>query len=204
MAACVAGHRADILMRKTALCIASLKEKKTVTPEDVDEAAELVLFHRTRVISPPSQPEHEEKEKTGGVPPEGEKEQQKEKSEGEDAKSGQTGDGEAAGEAEGVQEPEGGVSNRPGHETVLPVGDVFTVKRIQIDNDRKLRKGSGRRTRARTSSKGGRYGGKPLAEAMEAAEEIGDDPRVKSVVVDVEGPGLISFGFARRLSAKIQ
>jgi len=43
-------------------------------------------------------------------------------------------------------------------------------------------------------------GGNPLAEAMAAAEEIKDDGRIRSVVVDVEKSGLITFGLARKLS----
>ena len=153
MDACVAGHRADILMRKAALSIASLEERETVIKEDVDEAADLVLFHRARMSPPPSPHKHEEEEKTR----EGEKEQGKERLEGRDQKTGKTEDVEETGEAEGRQESEGGVSKRPRHETVFPVGDTFRVKKIQIHRDRKLRKGSGRRSRTRTSSKAGRY-----------------------------------------------
>jgi Mg-chelatase subunit ChlD len=47
------------------------------------------------------------------------------------------------------------------------------------------------------------YGGKPLSEAMEVAEEIEDDPRVNKVVIDVEKSELISFGLAHQLSARI-
>ena len=42
-------------------------------------------------------------------------------------------------------------------ESVFPVGDTFKVRRIQMERDRILRKGSGRRSRTRTSSKAGRY-----------------------------------------------
>ncbi|MDI6603960.1 MAG: ATP-binding protein [Thermoanaerobacteraceae bacterium] len=44
----VDGHRADIIMMKTALTIAAYKGKDNVTEEDVKEAAELVLPHRMR------------------------------------------------------------------------------------------------------------------------------------------------------------
>jgi len=47
------------------------------------------------------------------------------------------------------------------------------------------------------------YGGKPLSEAMEVAEEIKNDTRVNTVVVDVEISGLISFGLAHQLSLQI-
>ncbi len=49
------------------------------------------------------------------------------------------------------------MSGIPILENVFPVGDTFKVRRIQIERDRILRKGSGRRSRTRTSSKAGRY-----------------------------------------------
>lgn len=157
MEACVAGHRADILMRKAALCIASLEERETVIKEDVDEAADLVLFHRARTIPPPSPHKHEEKEKSHEESPENEKDQEKKRPKHGDSETDETRDEEKKKGGEDQRETEGSVSNKPVLETVLPMGDPFTVKKIQIDRDRKLRKGSGRRSRTRTSSKAGRY-----------------------------------------------
>ena len=47
------------------------------------------------------------------------------------------------------------------------------------------------------------YGGKPFVEAMEVAEDLKNDDRVNIAVVDVEKPGLISFGLARQLCAQM-
>ena len=47
------------------------------------------------------------------------------------------------------------------------------------------------------------YGGKPVSEAMEVAEEIKNDTRINTAVVDVEKPGLISFGLAHQLSVQM-
>ena len=44
----VDGHRADIVMMKTAKTLAAYYQRKEVTEEDVKEAAELVLLHRMR------------------------------------------------------------------------------------------------------------------------------------------------------------
>jgi len=41
-------HRADIVMEKTAIALAALNERKTVTEEDIKEAAILALLHRMR------------------------------------------------------------------------------------------------------------------------------------------------------------
>jgi len=51
--ALVAGHRADIIMRKTALSIACYEGREEVTEKDVNEAADLVLLHRIRVSPHP-------------------------------------------------------------------------------------------------------------------------------------------------------
>ena len=47
------------------------------------------------------------------------------------------------------------------------------------------------------------YGGKPLSDAMELSEEIKNDPRVKTAIIDVEKSGLISFGLAHQLSVRM-
>jgi len=46
-------------------------------------------------------------------------------------------------------------------------------------------------------------GGKPLAEARLAAQAIAEDPRIRSLVVDVEKAGLIRFGLAQGLAADL-
>ncbi|HDZ91721.1 MAG TPA: putative cobaltochelatase [Deltaproteobacteria bacterium] len=155
--ACVAGHRADILMRKAALTIASLEGREEVIKEDIDEAADLVLFHRKRMIPQSSRHKHEEEEKSHEESPEDEKDQEKERPERGDTKTGDTRDEEEKRGGGNQRQTEGRVSNRPILETVLPMGDPFGVKRIQVHRDRKQRKASGRRSRTRTSSKAGRY-----------------------------------------------
>jgi magnesium chelatase subunit I len=44
----VDGHRADIIMLKTAKTIAAFEGRKEVVKKDIEEAAELVLPHRIR------------------------------------------------------------------------------------------------------------------------------------------------------------
>lgn len=46
-------------------------------------------------------------------------------------------------------------------------------------------------------------GGKPVAEALQLAERIHQDPRLHSVVIDVEKQGLITFGLAGDLAAHL-
>ena len=46
-------------------------------------------------------------------------------------------------------------------------------------------------------------GGKPVAEAMELAAFIGQDERIRSLVIDVEKPGVITFGLAREVCERM-
>lgn len=153
----VAGHRADIVIRKTALAIACYEGRDSVTEEDINEAADLVLFHRTRIPSPPPQHKHEEKERPAEESPEDEKEKenQEKKPETQDLQEGEA--REEAGEENDKGESGDNLSHIPMLENVFPVGDAFKVRRLQIERDRILRKGSGKRSRTRTSSKAGRY-----------------------------------------------
>jgi len=155
----VAGHRADIIMRKVAVTIACSEGRQEVTVDDVSEAADLVLFHRTRQFSPPPQQREEEKEEHQEEPPDGEREPEKEEEKPENRKRQQIEgrEDEKEGEEKEKEESEKSMTGTPMLETVFPIGDSFKVKRIQTETDRILRKGSGRRSRTRTSSKAGRY-----------------------------------------------
>jgi magnesium chelatase subunit D len=153
--ALVAGHRADIIMRKTALSIACYEGREEVTEKDVNEAADLVLLHRIRVSPPPSQHKHEEKERSRQESPSDDKEQEKKKSENQNQQRGEVREKEV--EERNKDESEKRMSTIPILENVFPVGDPFKVRRIPMERDRTLRKGSGRRSRTRTSSKAGRY-----------------------------------------------
>ncbi|MBU4344862.1 MAG: VWA domain-containing protein, partial [Proteobacteria bacterium] len=154
----VAGHRADIIIRKTALTIACYEGRDAVTEEDVNEAADLVLLHRMRMPPPPPQHQPEENEEHPPPPPvdEEEPEKEEEKPETQNQQKSEVRDGEE-GEEKDKEESEKSMSGIPMLESVFPVGDAFKVRRIQTERDRIPRKGSGRRSRTRTSSKAGRY-----------------------------------------------
>ena len=46
-------------------------------------------------------------------------------------------------------------------------------------------------------------GGKPLEEAMVMADAIAEDGRIRTIVVDVERPGIMAFGLARDLAERM-
>ncbi|WP_457572224.1 putative cobaltochelatase [Desulfovulcanus sp.] len=153
----VAGHRADITLRKTARALAALHERDNVLEDDVLKAAELTLLHRKRVKSsppPPSQHQHEHQHNH-----EQESSEDSTKNHNHEHKRGrnhrQPGKSEEL-SSENVSQNEQGLSGT-GLETVFAVGAPFRVKPFSMKRDRCLRKGSGRRTRTRTSHKMGRY-----------------------------------------------
>ncbi|MDI6789082.1 MAG: putative cobaltochelatase [Thermodesulfobacteriota bacterium] len=155
----VAGQRADIIMRKTAIAIASLDGRKEVTEDDIKKAAGFVLLHRMRM---PPQPRHEEKERE--EPDESSADEDQARAESRDNKSESQKEGRrdkeqegrtSRGQGEGEQEDQG--SGRSSLETIFPTGTPFRVKPIQAKKDRVVRKGSGRRSRTETSTKAGRY-----------------------------------------------
>ena len=176
--ACVAGHRADLTLRRTARALAALAQREDVRQSNLDEAAELVLLHRRRMPPPPAPPEQEQQEEQK---PEEQKQEehehehqnqpeQEQQPEPQDGQQPQQQQAEArASEDEGeleesppdAGEPDQGDSERKGSplalETIFPVGAAFRVKPIVYKKDRVVRTGSGRRTRSRTSQKSGRY-----------------------------------------------
>ncbi|MDD5153885.1 MAG: putative cobaltochelatase [Desulfovibrionales bacterium] len=155
----VAGQRADIIMRKTAIAVAALDGRKEVTEDDIKRAAGFVLLHRMRM---PPQPRHEEKEREEPDESSADKDQTRAESRDNKAESQKEGRGDkeqegrsSRGQGEGEQEDQG--AGRSSLETVFPTGTPFRVKPIQAEKDRVVRKGSGRRSRTETSTKAGRY-----------------------------------------------
>ena len=157
--ALVAGHRADIVMRRTALAVASVEGRNTVIKNDVEEAAELVLCHRSRMSSPPPQGEKDPSEQQENSEAK-EKEQQERESESQEkekntGKKRKENKDEKGDQQNGEDQRKG--SAIPGLDKVFSVGKPFRVKEVHAERDRRLRKGSGRRSRTRTASKAGRY-----------------------------------------------
>ncbi len=166
-----AGHRADIVLTRTARTLAALAGREDVRQSDLDEAAELVLIHRRRT-SPPPPDEHPEPR--NDERPDDDQKKQHEKPPEKTAKDPDDGRGESgpadarAGDDEGDLEDappqdagdadgEAQTGASPSLETIFPVGAAFRVKPIVYRKDRLVRTGSGRRTRSRTSLKSGRY-----------------------------------------------
>ncbi len=154
-----AGHRADIIMRKTAISIASYEGRGEVSEGDIREAADLVLFHRARTPPEHRQRNHDNKDGSQEETHDdgSEREKEDEKPEAQNQQETDVREAECEAEEKAREKSKKDMPGPPMLEAVFPVGNPFQVKRIPMERDRILRKGSGRRSRTRTSSKAGRY-----------------------------------------------
>ncbi|HZS16106.1 MAG TPA: magnesium chelatase subunit D family protein [Candidatus Dormibacteraeota bacterium] len=175
------GHRADIVVTRTARTLAALREAEhlvvegpgevertrpvdalQVTPPDVVRAAELALVHRRR--------EKQQQDQAGDAgiadrardrlremeqPSEG-AEAESEPQEGTPSEGGGGGGG---GEGVGMQSPENAEPQEgpPAAPQQHFEGTLFPVRRIQLPRDRKTRRTPGKRSLTRSGDKRGRY-----------------------------------------------
>ena len=175
------GHRADIVVTRTARTLAAMREAEhlvregpgeqerlhpiealQVTPQDVIRAAELALAHRRR--------DKPQQDQGGGEgiadrardrlremeqPSEG-AETESEPQEGQPSEGGGGGGG---GEGVGHQSPENAQPQEgpPGTPQMQFEGQLFPVRRIQLPRDRKTRRTPGKRSLTRSGDKRGRY-----------------------------------------------
>ena len=161
----VAGHRADLVMERAACAHAAWHGRQNPGMEDVLAVAEMVLCHRRReeLPPPPSPPpppppppdDHEEPRKTSqerDTPPQEPEQEPRQEEKPPQSHGGETGDGNDS--REGEPPDHAGGQGRDQH---FDVGETFAVKKLVPPDDRLLRRGSGRRSRTRTSQKQGRY-----------------------------------------------
>ncbi|MCB2190082.1 MAG: putative cobaltochelatase [Deltaproteobacteria bacterium] len=160
----VAGHRADLVIERAARALAALQGRREVDQEDISAVAPLALRHRRRDAAPPppEPPEPPEEELNDQEDREQEDPDQPEPSPEQDQGQLDQGDGEEGFELPLPEPPEQGPDNdsEAGNdppEEVHQIGQTFKVKPIKQPKDRKLRRGSGRRSATRTAQKLGRY-----------------------------------------------
>ncbi|MDH7498788.1 MAG: putative cobaltochelatase [candidate division NC10 bacterium] len=142
----VDGHRSDIVMAKTAATLAAWEGRKTVTEEDVKEAAALVLPHRMR--RRPFEEERLSEEKIQESIDKTKREQPPPPPQGSSPESPPPTDPEL---------PSGAPPPAEEKEQVFEASDPYAVKEILLPRDRRSRLGGGRRVSSRTERKAGRY-----------------------------------------------
>jgi magnesium chelatase subunit D len=167
----VAGHRADIAMERAARAHAALRGSTEVSSDDIIAVAPLTLLHRARnaeaLQMPPPPPEDREndepEDETDETPEEKTDEQprQAEASAPPENEPGNQDESEETGEAEPEQnlpdQKNDARQNDDPKEEIYEIGEPFKVRKFASYKDKKLRTGSGRRSRTRSATKQGRY-----------------------------------------------
>ncbi|MDY6912198.1 MAG: putative cobaltochelatase, partial [Chloroflexota bacterium] len=147
----VDGHRADIVMHKTATTLCAYHGRTEVTEDDVREAAELALPHRRR-RQPFEEPQMDRQQLEESI----QKWQQDNKTQPESDQSREQ--NSPFDDPPRQEEGEG-----QGSEQVSEVDQPYQVKYLAAAVlDRVSRSGSGRRSMSRTDSKTGRYVGSTI------------------------------------------
>ncbi|MCF6147871.1 MAG: putative cobaltochelatase [Candidatus Kuenenia sp.] len=145
----VDGHRADIFMLKVAQTIAAYHERSQITVDDVKEAAELVIFHRMR--RKPFQEPKADKEKLEETIQKHKNQTQKERPEEKQQST--------------AHNPEIQEQNPNGKsETNFDTGEPHPIKKMSLSGEDATHSGSGRRSKARSETKSGRYVGSTFPE----------------------------------------
>jgi len=164
----VDGHRADIVMHKTAATLAAYYGRGKVSKEDVKEAAELALLHRRR-RQPFQEPELNQEqleksiqkwqEKENNQKDEGGKNQSQEKEkEKPDISPDNSPPDDSPSDRDSDDSPDEGEKSEK--EQVFQADLPYQVKRISAPiSDQVFRNQTGRRSKSRTNSKTGRYVG---------------------------------------------
>jgi len=140
----VDGHRADIFMLKVAQTIAAYHERVNVTEDDVKEAAELVLSHRMR--RKPFQEPKVDKEKL-------EESIQKHKNQSKEQKPKNNSQSTDHNPQPQEQNP------NSQSEVTFEAGGLHPIKKVSLPKETEVKSGSGRRSKARSETKSGRYVG---------------------------------------------
>jgi len=149
----VAGHRADLVIERAACAHAAWEGRYRVGMKDVLAVVEMALLHRRREPLPPPPPP---------PPP-----QRNDQTDSQNDGSSQTTPREPPAsskeehtplpEMSGGEKKEENTTVSESQDQLFPVGPTFTVRKLVPPCDRLVRRGSGRRSRTRTSRKQGRY-----------------------------------------------
>jgi len=165
----VDGHRADIVIHKTAATLAAYYGRDGVGKEDVKEAAELALLHRRR-RQPFQEPELNQQQLEKSIQKwqenennqkDEEKENQSQEKEKPDISPDNSPSDDSPSDRDSDDSPDEG--EKSGKEQIFEADLPYQVKRIATPiSDQIFRSQTGRRSKSRTNSKMGRYVGSSI------------------------------------------
>ncbi|MFH1029525.1 MAG: AAA family ATPase, partial [Pseudomonadota bacterium] len=150
------GHRGDLFLYAATCAYAAFQGATEVEDAHIDRVANLVFAHRRLQIR------EEEQNSTAPEQPHDHDEQQNQDQNDDQGEqpppieSGQNGtDDQPAGDGE--QESNASQRESAAREEIMPVGELFKVRRLSFRKDRRKRQATGRRTKTRVKGRGGRY-----------------------------------------------
>jgi magnesium chelatase subunit D len=162
-----AGHRADLAMERAARALAAWRGRDEVTFEDIQTVAPMALLHRTRQsappdLSPPPPPDNDKDSKDRETnPPPLDKSDTAKREPKNDAPSSSNTENQSSDTDDRNSAPpptdKSETSEDSPEEKVWEVGRTYRVRSIVSEKDKRLRTGSGRRSRSRSGNKHGRY-----------------------------------------------
>jgi magnesium chelatase subunit D len=152
--------RADLVIQRAARALAAYEGRLEVDEEHIIRAAALALLHRTRDSLPPPPPEPDQQQ------PSDEQQEENDNPSGENQQNEQ----EPADRDEEFElplpdpppRPEDDGRGRDAQERIFEIGETFKPQPFSHKRDRRLRRGSGRRSATRTAQKQGRYVGSSM------------------------------------------
>ncbi|MFN2464543.1 MAG: magnesium chelatase subunit D family protein [Candidatus Dormibacteria bacterium] len=159
----VSGHRADIVVTRTARALAALRGREAVGLEEIQDAAELALNHRRREQGQGPQMRQQDElrqqaeEKLKELEAEAERQQMEGRPDSETESQEGTGSEQqevdsSAGTAPLQPSEPGPVEGNESFE-----GELFPVAKIEIPRERRQRRAAGKRTKSATDTRRGRY-----------------------------------------------
>ncbi|HEY0492899.1 MAG TPA: magnesium chelatase subunit D family protein [Candidatus Dormibacteraeota bacterium] len=158
----VAGHRADLVVARTARALCALRGGAQVELDDVIEALELALAHRRREGNLDLQAQPQELAAraadqlariNASTPSEKGQPVQGEATQSEGASGGDASDGWTTSTS---QETQAGEVTESDPETVIQL-PTFSVKKLDLPRERQARRAAGKRTSTKSETKRGRY-----------------------------------------------
>ncbi|HEY8740810.1 MAG TPA: magnesium chelatase subunit D family protein [Candidatus Dormibacteraeota bacterium] len=159
----VSGHRADIVITRTARALAALRGLGQVGLTEVQDAAELALNHRRREQEPGQQHTQQDdlraqaEEKLKELEAEAQKQQVEGTPEAQAETESASGDQQQEIESSAGTAPLDPSDPAPVEGSEQFTGDLFPVARIEIPRERRQRRSAGKRTKSATDQRRGRY-----------------------------------------------
>jgi magnesium chelatase subunit D len=179
----VAGHRADVVIDRTARALAAYRSHPGPNRDDIYDAAELALAHRAREPlrrdrEDPAGAEDGEKHETAdeapseGATPQPSGGEADQEATADESASASDSDQQTAGTDEGLTT--GGAA---GKESAPEAAEAFALKRIELPRVRRIRKQAGKRAASQSAERRGRY---VRAEAQEKVTDLAVDATVRA------------------------